>query len=315
MSEEVHGGRDGWLFLVGGSNAVGDIYNGVFNVGSWQLGWANLISKRRCEMLGRGIKYLHISAPEKIAVYNRYVNLPWFTDSLLVNSPARQVEDVINKQGVKSTFINPMGFLIDQSYKYQVYHKTDTHWNFTGAYSVYQMIMSRLGLSCNSNILSYPRKTGLCVMDLGAKLNPNIKEEVYFFKPNDSVNRIWVNKIVEFKEANKRDNDAGLHTGSAVIYVNSKALHKKKVLIFGDSFSEYRPQLITGLLSDTFSQVMFVWSLNIDYSIVDFYEPDIVITEAAERFMPRTIPSDEFSLISYENEKLEAIQCEEGNAG
>lgn len=87
----------------------------------------------------------------------------------------------------------------------------------------------------------------------------------------------------------------GFHLGSNVVFQNENTLNKKKVVVFGDSFSEYRPQYITGALAETFSEVHFVWTTSIDYDYVKREKPDIVITEIVERFMPK-VPDDSFCL-------------------
>ena len=70
-----------------------------------------------------------------------------------------------------------------------------------------------------------------------------------------------------------------------------------------NSFSEYRPHLLTGLLAETFRTVLFVWSTSIDYGLVERFRPDVVITEMAERFIKnlpeRNIPVDGFDLDSF----------------
>lgn len=304
MTSDVLVGKDGWLFLSGGSNSVVDVYSGKRNELSWCADWAELLSARKKSMNEKGIEYFHIAAPEKLGVYSRYADLSKIPEFDIKNSPANQLSELITSE-IGGFYINPFKYLHQQSMSMNVYHKTDTHWNFLGAYSTYQLLMSHLGLECNTDILSIDRKAGPCLMDLGSKIEGGIKENVFFFSSSENVTRSFANALVEYKENNAAENQAGLHIGSSVIFKNNTALHNKKVLIFGDSFSEYRPQLLTGILAETFSEVMFVWSLNVDYSVVEAFAPDIVITEAAERFMPFTTPNDEFDLQSFVKLKLD----------
>lgn len=304
MTSDVLIGRDGWLFLSGGSNSVMDVYSGKMNELSWCSEWAELLNVRNNTMCEMGVKYFHIAAPEKLGVYSRYAKLGEFPDFDIKNSPANQLSELISSD-IDGFYINPLKYLHQQSLSMDVYHKTDTHWNFLGAYSTYQLLMSHLGLECNTKILSSNRKTGPCLMDLGSKVEGGTKEDVFFFSSSENVRRIFANDLVEYKEKNSVENLAGLHVGSSVVFKNDNPLHDKRVLIFGDSFAEYRPQLLTGILAETFSEVMFVWNLNIDYSVVEKFSPDLVITEAAERFMPFTAPNDEFDLQSFVKLKLD----------
>jgi len=74
-------------------------------------------------------------------------------------------------------------------------------------------------------------------------------------------------------------------------------------MLFGDSFSECREHLLTGMLAETFREVHFIWNANIDYEYVNFIQPDVVITELAERFMTR-IPTDKLDIQSFAAERL-----------
>ena len=68
--ESVHVGRDGWLFLVGGSNRVMDRYRGGLR--HWLLlrAWAKLIRVRAARARALGIRCLHVVVPEKLSVYD-----------------------------------------------------------------------------------------------------------------------------------------------------------------------------------------------------------------------------------------------------
>jgi alginate O-acetyltransferase complex protein AlgJ len=102
------------------------------------------------------------------------------------------------------------------------------------------------------------------------------------------------NELTQFLELLNPALAAPMFRGVAVQFQNSRPnCDKRRVLIFGDSFSEYRPHLLTGLLAETFQSVMFVWSAAIDYKIVESFRADIVLTEMAERFM-KTLPDDNF---------------------
>lgn len=74
-------------------------------------------------------------------------------------------------------------------------------------------------------------------------------------------------------------------------------------MLFGDSFSECREHLLTGMLAETFREVHFIWNPNIDYEYVNFIQPDVVITELAERFMTR-VPADKLDIQSFAAERL-----------
>lgn len=67
------------------------------------------------------------------------------------------------------------------------------------------------------------------------------------------------------------------------------------VMLFGNSFSEFRPHQLTAMLSETFRNVHFIWSTGLDWDLIERIRPNIVITEIAERFMS-TLPKDDLNV-------------------
>jgi hypothetical protein len=80
----VHKGRDGWLFLIGGSNSVSSLYDRD----SALLGdktvrkWADLIERRARRFEQMGIQNIHTHVPEKLTIY----------DDKLLGPPDRRLE-------------------------------------------------------------------------------------------------------------------------------------------------------------------------------------------------------------------------------
>jgi hypothetical protein len=54
---------------------------------------------------------------------------------------------------------------------------------------------------------------------------------------------------------------------------------------------------------------MFVWTTNIDFSIVENFAPDIVLTGCTERFMSY-VPADDFNLDEYVRRTIEKFKSE-----
>ena len=74
-----------------------------------------------------------------------------------------------------------------------------------------------------------------------------------------------------------------------------KGSHVTTVLLFGDSFSEFRPHLLTAMLAETYRDLHFVWSASLDFDLIGHIRPQIVISEIAERLMA-TLPDDSFQV-------------------
>jgi len=132
--------------------------------------------------------------------------------------------------------------------------------------------------------------------DLGAHLVPPMREKSRVPILPRNARRIHANAPVLYKEHTDRPNEPGLHVGSAAVFRNPSARVPQRIMLFGDSFSEYRPHMLTGLLAETFSEVHFVWSCgSLDFEYIDAFNPDIVISETAERFAT-TLPTDHFEV-------------------
>lgn len=299
MNEDVIIGHDGWLFIKHGSNDVCDYYMEENKFGSELVdSWHKLLTKRHETLTELGIQYIHVFVPNKMTIYNEYTGMVFANFN---GHPIRTFLSGISKKDdvvYNKSIVDLIPFFNKIKNEVQLFWKTDTHWSFWGCFAAYQLICSRLGVQPLNELIRRSCTEGTIAMDLGSSFEPPIKEKVKFYNVIENSERIYANDLVIYKEENGLDNEPGLHVGSNVIFKNNKAPYNKKLVIFGDSFSEYRPHLLTALLAETFSEVHFVWSTSIDYNYVKNVRPDILITEIVERFMPK-VPHDKFVLESH----------------
>ncbi len=296
----VHEGDDGWLFLVAGSNHVLDMYRHKSSfTQSMAKAWVNLLKGRSKQLASKGIQYLHLPAPEKLTVLHKFYR------GELENIEGSPIRQMVSKHAADvPCLVNVLPLFAKQVDKTLLYWKTDTHWSFWGCFSAYQLLCTRMGVKSNAGLLKYPYSEGPVLFDLGAKLEEPIKETGRFYQLTQNAQRSYANTMVRFKEEQGLINEANLHVGSSVVYRNnSENAIDKCILLFGDSFSEYREHLLTGMLAETFREVHFIWNSSIDYKYVDRIKPDVVITELAERFMTR-IPDDKFDVQGFAAERL-----------
>lgn len=304
---EVQTGKDGWIFLTGGSNKPLQYYKdkGAFN-DQIVKDWDKLLINRNNILNQLGTQYIHLFVPDKLSIYPEFFDdyLEFYDGHPLskyfTNIDRRLPKNLIDK------LIDPTDFFKKQKKEYLMYWKTDTHWTFYGCYSAYQLICNSLGIEQNVSILQRDYSEGSILMDLGGKINPKIKETARFYNILKDSHRIYSNQIVNFKEMTNNENEIGLHVGSHVIFRNNKCNNNIKTILFGDSYSEYRTHLLTGMLAETFSELHFIWSTSFDFNYIKKINPDIVISEIAERFMP-SIPTDDFSLENYVKMKMKQL--------
>lgn len=304
LSDEIHEGLDGWLFLVGGRNEVIDLYT-TEDAFSRNLAseWITLLRRRVTKATELGASYYHLVAPEKLTIYPDYFGTKLRHFSAC---PSHRFGRAIAETELKGHLIELLPFFQRQRELFKLYWQTDTHWTFHGCYCAYQMLCSYMGIQPNSDLASGTVRSAPLLLDLGSKLEPPIAEIYTYVDFVRNSRRVSANAIVNFKE--KNGIDSAYHVGTNVVFVNcDPSAIKKCVVLFGDSFSEYRPHLLTGMLAETFREMHFVWSASIDWDYVARVRPDILVTETAERFM-RTVPDDEFDLDAYATRLLYPLQ-------
>lgn len=277
---------DGWVFLLGGSNSVRDYWINGKSINDITLErWLKVYKQRVSFFKQQNIKYLSFFAPEKLTIYSNKCSLNVNEDKI----PSHQLMNYLAKEeSISSVILDIIPYLRSQSETYLTYHKTDSHWNFTGAYSAYQLIQATLKEPVFIDALRQPKKLNWNIMDLGGKFDPPLRERTNYYQSSGNFERTYANELVKFKESEHRENDIGLHVGSYVIYKNKSALSNKVLMIFGDSFSEYRDHLLTGLMAETYKEVHFIWNTSLDFELIKQVSPDIVISEMAERFIAKT---------------------------
>lgn len=293
--DEVQAGVDGWLFLQTGSNQVLQLFSDPDAYpDSLNQAWHELLNGRTERFHAAGIRYLHVVAPDKMGVF------PHLFGKDLPNqhqSPLRRLANPDTHGGVPTCLVDPTLVLREGRGKLLTYFKTDSHWTIWGAYLTYRMICERLGISQVVDFYSHEMAGQLAVFDLGGKLSPQVTEEVFFWPSSAHVTRLFANDQVRAREAAESSGgEMPGHHGTHVILRNwSPQASPETVVMFGDSFSDYRPSSLTYLLAETFKEVHFVWSADVDFSYASRVGANIVLSEIAERFMTR-LPSDDIAV-------------------
>jgi alginate O-acetyltransferase complex protein AlgJ len=282
-------GEDGWLFLKKGTNNVASFYGDrVDPNNSVTEAWANLLGDRNRKIAAMGAKYVHIAAPDKLTVYGDKIG---FEERSL--GPMGRLVRFATMSRLEIPLIDPTGtFEQQKTTSTLLYWKTDTHWTPWGCLSVYRMLCNYFGVTPKDDLMDRQFREGDTVFDLGSRFSPPIRERARFYNFLRDAERVEENALVRYKEEKSLQNAVGLHVGSRVVFRNvSPGAIQARVVVFGDSFAEYRPSLLTGMLAESFCETHFAWSASVDFGYVERIRPDIVITELAERFMPN-LPVD-----------------------
>lgn len=284
MSTDVLEGQDGWLFLVGGSNIVVTLYDRrcLFLSDAKLQQWVDLMQVRARRLERMGIQYVHINVPCKLTIYDHKLTIPPIIDWTL--SPAVRLRELVHRSPYARVWldlIEPFRAARDQQ---PIYYKTDSHWSGEGCFLAYKLLCEKIGIAPVPAMLARRSREVEVFLDLGSKMEPPMGEHIKAYDYAQDSNLAYANSVAQYLKIAQAG--AKVHVGSHVRYRNdSPGAAKKKVLIFGDSYSNSEPGALTGMLAETVRDVEFVWSSNFDWSYIRRTRPDVVIFELVERFM------------------------------
>jgi len=311
---DVHVGKNGWLFLTGGSNSVFRYFTEREHFEPNIAVWKRLFDERLARAGQLGALYRHLVVPDKFGIHAEQSGIEGIDASL---APALALRAALGATGQRAQYL-PMlvdlrsSLLQAKAQGIDTYFKTDAHWTFQGCYAAYLTLCGSLGATPDLSIPDAPRLKGDLFLDLGSKLDPPVQEEYVTSLFLRKAQRVRVNDLVAFKEANDLHNAGGLHAGSNVVFRNDvPGTDPRTVVLFGDSYAEYRTHQLTGMLAETFAEVHFVWSSNIDWNYVEQAKPDVLLTEMAERFM-NLVPADNLDVAAFSAQRLQDFQATRG---
>jgi alginate O-acetyltransferase complex protein AlgJ len=290
-ADEVHVGKDGWLYLVRGTNNVLSLFDQPgFYTDDMDLAWRNLLIARSCRFLELGIKYLHVVVPDKLSLFPEYYQ---GVLSNLANGPLAKLMRAGNLGRKIGCLVDPTDVLRADTHAIPTFFKTDTHWTIRGAYLTYSLVCDRLGIPVS---IDFDGREVSCfpdIFDLGTKINPPMQENQIHLPAAPGITRTYANHIVLAREGARAldEPEPGHHDCHVVLSNAAPGAMPQTVVIFGDSFSDYRPSSLTYLFAETFREVHFIWSTAVDFAYAARVGADVVISEIAERFMTR-LPTD-----------------------
>jgi hypothetical protein len=280
-------GPEGWLFFSG--DQILDDLKGRLRFSEQEvLRFHRILINKKQWLKERGIAYLYMIAPNKQSIYPEF--LPGHyrkfrqasrLDQLLTGSPDTISEPLLD--------VRP--YLRQEKSTVRLYDKSDTHWNYHGALVAYQALMER-------------------VQSLFPEFRPR---DQFDFSPD------WQNgtggdlavmtgrtqEIVEQRPVLDRENFTAdetpikqelrdlLSLPQLKPSYTENAKGRLRVLILHDSFFN----TISPFTSESFQEAFYIWqyydTTTLEFfnrknfsALLDMYQPDLVIEETVERFLP-----------------------------
>jgi len=166
-----------------------------------------------------------------------------------------------------------------------VYHRTDTHWNFFGAWAGYREIIRRLsGIFPGAEAAGYDDFPKRPIRGpLGGDLASMLALEKGFYR--ERFERVFNPKGVEIEKLKLTGfNYPKLKT----VHFKNPAGKLPKALFVHDSFGNK----LRNFMSFSFSEIIFIWDWGFNFfpDLIERESPSIVIYELAERFLYSPAP-------------------------
>jgi len=268
-------GRDGWLFLCGGTNAALDQYVGAAEMApGWLEEWREVLGRRREEVRELGVASTLLVVPDKLAVYGEH-----YPEQLRRVGP-RAVERLLSAD---LPIVYPLADLQTAATSgEEVYMRTDTHLTFRGNQLLFNSVLGALGVQEPPDLEALSFRSYPVAGDLGVKFDPKI---VGICSEPGSLHHA---RIVEDNRAEIAAVDG--HIGTRRVFRNEQAPDPRIAVVFGDSFgfAAANYQGLAWFLAQVFRELHFVWiPFGWDGDYVRRIGAQAVLVQGAERFVAR----------------------------
>jgi alginate O-acetyltransferase complex protein AlgJ len=272
-NEKVLIGKQGWLFLHGDTNDILGQHTGKVKMGADRTAkWRRVLEGRITASESLGVPWHCLIAADKESIYPEY--LP----DEVVPSARRPVHEFLE---VADSLDAPVSYPLDRfqvaKREDELYARTDTHWNYWGAYLAYRMLCEALvgrGVELDPIEEADVYWTEEAVEgDLGRKVRPEPKSaSMILAKLKDPESRVvFDNGVVNHGRVRCFERD---RPGPSCV-------------LFGESFSDY----LLPFLGETFQRLVFVHTSMFVSEVLERERPDAVLSLPVERFLIR-VPSD-----------------------
>ena len=166
-----------------------------------------------------------ILAPEKLSIYGQAELNKW------IDGPSETPgEAFVRLTGNDPHLLYPMEVLRNSINDGRIYPKTDSHWTSLAAFIVFKALASKLNFDIDiSKYASLSERHLRYHGDLWTADFGNLEKDVFIRKQvSEKVRAIYKNPLLGLKSQPQLENEAGLHVGSHVIWVNDEAPIRKK---------------------------------------------------------------------------------------
>ena len=291
-------GEDGWIFCTDHDNV--QIAEGTYPMSQEDYQeTAVLAEKINGYLAERGTEMLWIAPSSKAAIYPEKVNR-----ALSVGTSPSDYLQAAMEADTTIPMISVKEELLAAKEQEQIFHKTDTHWNDAGLLIAYQKIYDFLKENQVITI-DFPelmRSEGSKNTDLGDLMG---SEAVVADESAPSI-KILNPKAHLVKSGDRYQALQNIQKERVKTYIYSRidlyqndSIDGKTAIVIGDSFfgNPATDTKMIELLAEGFSEMVYVWDLEILPEVLDLIQPDVLIYEKGERSIEDITESFKKSII------------------
>jgi hypothetical protein len=267
-------GEEGWLFLQGDRNDALGQHTGRVSFDEGQLAdLRKLMASRHETAAALGTTWLTAVVPDKEMVYADF--LPPEV-ALVSRRPIHDYLEVAAEVGAPAIYM--LEEMREAAAGGDVYMRTDTHWNFRGAFVACLAIcreLRRLGIDLDMVKEEWVEWSEVPKQgDLGSKLYPQVVEG----------SNLMASIFPSFGRL-IYDNQVRNH--GRVLINEQETESRPTCMVFGESFGPY----LLFFLKESFRRLVFVHTSMLIPELIELERPDVVISLPIERFLIQ-VPDD-----------------------
>jgi hypothetical protein len=276
-------GEDGWLFYAGEKVLEQHTGQNVFTPAELER-WVAVMTANRDWLARRGIPSIIMIAPDKSTIYPE--KLPAYPRPPGRTTRADQL--AARLKGTDLVLVDPRQALVAAKARPpRPYFEGDSHWTQAGAFVAYRQLMERVQEKFPAAVPALPE-------DYDRALARATSDQAFLLALEDDLTYAaerWTRRSSHQIRTVTRNPIAGDIWVWPVRFVENDLKDRPRVLIFGDSFTDY--VLGPTFLYETFRDPVYTHHNGglFDFRLVDEAKPDLVIVQLAERYLaslPRT---------------------------
>lgn len=271
-------GRNDWLYWIGeDAKSLDRHFRGVVPLRVPLDTIVEDLHRRHDALAKRGIPYVFVVVPDKFTIYPEHLP-PWVRRA--ARTPLDELRETLATRG-HLRFVDLRPALEAAKPDRLLYYLTDSHWNFVGAATSYEVIMrevqralpGRMGAIAPVRWPPYVRGEDRYSGDLGAFLG------VRWFFREDDVAPFWKVLVDAPNRCAQRVATPPHLAGLDVEVYECGRAELPTAVVYRDSMGI----ALMPLISENFRRIVWIVNRGFDPAIIDAERPDIVIQETVER--------------------------------